>query len=170
MECILYINNSDARVFNKKLTEVLPQDAETPNIPINILEDSSIVDPYIVLSAPTNIIRANYMFIPDLGRYYYITDWILSKNRIYVKGHVDVLMSFRVAIKEVWAIMERQENNFDLYLNDSMISIENPNDVRTINFPGAFNDTSEFILIVAGDNTGGDEEDPENTGGDEIGI
>lgn len=158
MDCILYINNSDSRVFNKKLTPVIPQDADAPEIPINILEDSSIVDPTFILGAATNVMQANYMFVPELGRYYYITDWILGKNRITVKAHVDVLMSFNKPLKEAWVILDRQEKQYNLYLNDAEISVENPNNVRTINFTGGgFQDESEFVLIIAGDNEGGEE-------------
>ena len=155
MDCVLYINNSDARILNKKLVEIYPEDSAVPNFPINMLEDTSIIDPTFILGTATNVMKANYMFVPDLKRYYYIKDKILSKNRIYAQCHVDVLMSFKEAIKDTWAIMERQENNFDLYLNDSLISIENPNDIRTINFPSGFNESTNYLLIIAGDNSSG---------------
>ena len=159
MECILYINNSDSRVFNKKLTPVIPQDAESPEIPINIIEDSSIIDPTFIFGTATNVMQANYMFVPELGRYYYITDKILGKNRITVKAHVDVLMSFNMPLKEAWVILDRQEHQYNLYMNDVEISVENPNNVRTINFTGGgFQDDSEFVLIIAGDNEGGEED------------
>lgn len=155
MICKLYLNDSDARVLEKHLVEIIPQDTDNPEIPINFISDSSIINPTFILSSATGIMEANYIFVPDLGRYYYITDKVLSKNQIQVSCHVDVLMSFKTAIKESWAILERQEKEFDLYLNDSLVPLENPNDVRTINFPSGFNESSGYVLIVAGDNTSG---------------
>ena len=153
----LYLNDSDARVLDKHLVDVIPQDAETNEVPINFLEDSSVINPTFIFTSATNILNANYIFVPDFGRYYYITNQIVSKNRIHINCHVDVLMSFSKSIKESWAILERQEKEFDLYLNDSLIPLENPNDIRTINFPSGFNEGSEFILIIAGDNSSGGE-------------
>ena len=157
MICRLYINDSDARVVDKHLVDVIPQDAGTPEIPIEFIEDSSVVNPTFIFTSATNVMDANYIFVPDFGRYYYITDKIVQKNRIMVTCHVDVLMSFSEPIKKSYAIMERQEKEYNLYLNDSLIPLENPNDVRTLNFPYGFNEDSEYLLIIAGDNSSGGE-------------
>ena len=155
MHVTLYYNKSDGRVLNKTITPITPRDAQTDQIPVQVLEDTSLVDPTFIFSAPTNVMDANYLFADDFGRYYFITDKIFSKNKIYVKCHVDVLMSFKSQIKGTKAILERTQEDakFDLYLNDAYLPLENRNCVRTIDFPNGFNDTSEFILVLAGDNT-----------------
>lgn len=155
MNVTLFYNKSDGRVLNKDITPITPRDAQSEEIPVQILEDTSLVDPTFIFSAPTNVMDANYLFADDFGRYYYITDKVFSKNKIYVKCHVDVLMSFKSQIKETKAVISRSQEStkYDLYLNDAYLPLENRNCVRTIDFPNGFNDTSEFILVLAGDNT-----------------
>lgn len=162
MHVTLYYNKSDGRVLNKNITPITPRDAQTDQIPVQVLEDTSLVDPTFIFSAPTNVMDANYLFADDFGRYYYITDKVFSKNKIYVKCHVDVLMSFKSQIQQNKAILERtqEKGKYDLYLNDACLPIENRNAVRTIDFPHGFNEASEFILVLAGDNT----ETPEDEG------
>ena len=163
MNCTLFYNKSDGRYLYKNISPITPKDAQSEKIPIQLLEDTSLVDPTFIFSAPTNVMDANYLFVEDLGRFYYITDKVFSKNKIYVKCHVDVLMSFAKEIDNTKVILERQEmeDKYNLYLNDTQMQIENPNDIRTIDFPVSFNEESEFLLILAGDNVKSDDEEGE---------
>ena len=88
MQLTIYNNKSPTNYVNKKLTE------------INTLEgtlraNTSIVDPDIEILYFTNMTAYNYAYIPQFGRYYYITDWISTNNNLWIaRMHVDVLMSF----------------------------------------------------------------------------
>lgn len=164
MRCELYYNKSDRRYIKKVLEPVIPAGASSPEFNIEILEDSSIENPRLVLSTPTNSIQANYMFIPDLARYYYIDEVTLSNGRLIVTASVDVLMSFQQEILATWVVLDRQEAKFNLYLPDNMLPVEVPTNVRTIKFPGSFQAASEFILVLAGSNSS-EEPEPELTEG-----
>ena len=72
MNVTLFYNKSDGRVLNKDITPITPRDAQTEQIPVQVLEDTSLIDPTFIFSAPTNVMDANYLFADDFGRYYYI--------------------------------------------------------------------------------------------------
>ena len=162
MRCELFYNKSDRRYIKKVLEPVIPAGASSPEFNIEILEDSSIENPRLVLSTPTNSIQANYMFIPDLARYYYIDDITLSNGRLIVTASVDVLMSFQQEILSTWVVLERQEDLYNMYLPDNLLPLETPSNIRTIAFPSGFRKNSEFLLIIAGSNTS-TEPEPEPT-------
>ena len=152
MRCELFYNKSDKRYIKKVLEPVTPSGASTSAFNIEITEDSSIENPRFIFSAGTNVIEANYMFVPDLARYYYIDEVTMTNGRLYVNASVDVLMSYQEQILNTWAILDRNSNIYDLYLPDNELPLETPSNIRTIEFPGAFNTDTEYILILAGSN------------------
>ena len=154
MQCTLFYNPADAIVMDKDdvLQPIRPIDSETDSFNIEITSDSSVENPTFVLSAPTRVMEANYMYVPDLGRFYYLGEKTMSQGKIIVQAHVDVLNSYKAYISELYVMLNRQERdeNFNLYLQDDMPFIDNPNNVRTIPFDGSFNEASSFLLIIAG--------------------
>lgn len=154
MQCYLFYNPADARVLDKDnvLQPLRPVDSATDYFNIEITSDSSVINPTFILSSPTRVMEANYIYVPDLTRFYFITDKTMSQGKMIITAHVDVLNSFKAAIGELYVMLERQERpeNFNMYLPDEMPMIDNPNNVRTINFPGTFNETSTYVLIIAG--------------------
>lgn len=114
-------------------------------------EETSIINPSIRIAASeSSIATANYCTIPSFGRSYFITNIISLRNGIIeLSLHCDVLSSFASQIKSNPAIIYRQENQWNLYLNDGVFkSYQNPQ-VITRPFPNGFN-TTEFVLAVAG--------------------
>lgn len=92
----------------------------------NLKGDCSIMDPVIVLdlSAITfgtglNIFDCNYAHIQEFNRYYHVKDIItLTDKLVELRLHVDVLMSFAPGILNSPCIVSKNENNFQLKLND----------------------------------------------------
>ena len=114
-------------------------------------EDTSIIDPVIrVQASESSLVTANYCTISSFGRSYFITDIRSLRNGIIeLSLHCDVLSSFASQIKSNQSIIYRQENQWNLYLNDGVFkSYQNPQ-VITRPFPNGFN-TTEFVLAVAG--------------------
>lgn len=152
MNATLYWNKSDKRYLNKELEKV-------KDIDVQFLEDSSIVDPRLKLSTGSNGIQANYIFVPDLARYYYINNYTVSKGYIILECHVDVLMSYRSEILQNKVILKRNEdweNNCNLYLDDPEFHLMQYLTVQTIEFSGGFDASKqEFLLTVVGNTTGG---------------
>lgn len=152
MRCELYYNKSDQRYIRKELEQIYPVGSQNPYFDIEIIEDSSVENPTLILSHETNVMQANYIFIPDLGRFYYIEEKTMSNGRLFIKAKVDVLMSFAEEILATWVVLERSEDKYNLYLPDNLLPLETPSNVRTIEFPSGFQEDSEFILILAGSN------------------
>ena len=116
-------------------------------------EESSILKPTIIIEAATPPITYNYMYIQDLQRYYFIDDIVSKNNKIWeITGHVDVLETFKNGILNQSAVIRRQENNYNLYLNDPDFMTYNNDIIQTKKFSNTagFNKTLNYILVVNG--------------------
>ena len=115
-------------------------------------EGTSIINPVIMISGanvPT-LKTANYMHIPDFNRYYFITDIKSIRNGlIEISGHVDVLQTYSSQIRNNTAIIKRNANSWNLYIEDGLFkTYANPH-IFTKEFPSGFKDPS-YVLFVAG--------------------
>ena len=73
-------------------------------------EGSSIVNPVILIEDPSRL-KANYAYISDFNRYYFITDIIsVNFNLWEVHMNCDVLMSYREGIRGLTARIRRSES------------------------------------------------------------
>lgn len=152
MQATFYENTSDKRYLNKNIT------AKYNDIPIEVLEPSSVVRPNLKVSSGLIGQSVNYLYIAELERYYYIKNWIMENGHVRLECEVDVLMSFKNDIKKQNAIVARNEKLFNLYLEDNKIKVQNRTCVRTVVFPSGFNG-HQIILGVVGKNSesgGGD--------------
>lgn len=114
-------------------------------------EDTSIIDPVIKIQCDlSSVSNCNYMYIPQFGRYYFITDMrSITSSIVEFTGHVDVLMTYRSQIRSNSAIVKRQENDWNLYLNDGTFRVYQNPMVLTKAFPSGFT-TQEFVMAIAG--------------------
>lgn len=141
---VLGFNKSEKNRITKTVTTI----ATVSGI---LKQDTSIVDPIIVIEKGlTDVVRANYVSIPDFGRKYFITD-ITSRNggMVEITCHVDVLSTYASEIKANKAIIRRQEKRWNLYLNDGTFKVYQNPMVLTKAFPNGFT-TQELVLAVAG--------------------
>lgn len=137
---------------NSSPPEVVSKNISTISTVVGTLkEETSVIDPVIKIQGDIgNFTTCNYMFIPTFGRYYFITDIRSITNNIFeVSGHVDVLNTYSDAIRSNTAIIRRQENDWNLYLNDGSFKVYQNPMVLTKAFPSGFT-TQEFVLAVAG--------------------
>lgn len=143
-DIILQINNSDKNKLDKNLVEIT-------TITGTLKKETSVINPVILIETPLeNIISFNYLTIPTFNRSYYVTDIkSIRTNLAEISCHVDVLQSYREQIKENTAIVRKQENKWNLYLNDGSFRVYQNPQVITREFPSGFN-TQQFILAVAG--------------------
>ena len=142
MECRFYKNNSDNIVVNKNLTLLTTKT-------IVLKEDTSIITPTIILAYDNNVIKSNYIYITELGRYYFINNVTCSQNRIIIDCDCDELFTYKNEILNSKAVIKRQENQFNTYLNDEKYKAYEYSRIQTKYFPSGFTNES-FILAVAG--------------------
>ena len=118
-------------------------------------EGSSVTEPVIEIesSLAADILgRVNYARIEIWHRYYYVTDITVDYNGLWVISmHVDVLMSYAVQIQQQNAIVARQEQRYNMYLDDGwFMAYQNPI-VHTPYFSeSAPFGTHSYILVLAG--------------------
>ena len=122
-------------------------------------EESPISNPSIMIESSlpiaSNIVQANYAYIPAFSRYYFITEITHIRTHLWrLDMKCDVLMSFASSIGESAAIIEEtsligaQRDN-EYVSNDSFATlVKDKTDI--IQFASGFDDTPYFILITAG--------------------
>lgn len=146
MDIILYQTTSERERISKDLSSSLPLSGY-------LRGECSVTNPSFNIEV-TNPSDYNYCYIPDFGRYYYITNIVSVRTNIWrIDCDVDVLMSFKDAILNLDVIVS------DISLGESPVSTYYSGEqwastVRTktdiINFPNGLLDNGEYILITSG--------------------
>lgn len=142
----LYTNLSEPNKIGKNLTSLKVISS------MNLKESTSIIDPTFLLTGITaeQIVKVNYMYVPTLGRYYFVKDITSVRNGLWsLSCHVDVLETYKTQILAQTAVVSRQENTWNLYLDDGMFKVYQNPKISTQAFPNGFN-TQSFVLAVAG--------------------
>lgn len=124
---------------------------------------ASIIDPVVIVELNSNETwrtSCNYAHIPSFGRYYYITNIVAVDGSTSNNGgtqlweihmHVDVLMTYSKQIRSQTAVVARQEEKYNLMLDDGFfMCYQNPRlQTKLFSVPDPF-ETQEFVLVVAG--------------------
>ena len=116
-------------------------------------EQTSILKPVLTfLVSGIGITECNYMYIEALQRYYFIDDISsVNNNKWEVSGHVDVLETFKNGILANDAVIRRQTNLYNTYLNDPEWKTYAYEQVAAFKFPiTPFTKSLSYILTVAG--------------------
>lgn len=139
-----YTNSSERDEIYKTLSN------ETILMNVIFKDDSSIIDPVLVLSGTNQLANSiNYAYIPTFGRYYFIEKKDISQQRIYLTLHTDVIESARTQLLNNYAVLDRSTNHFNAYQVDNDIPLINSSEITITNFAGSFSGES-LILTVAG--------------------
>lgn len=145
MEVQFFYNYSDDRKINKFL-----QEGETF---IGELRDQIDVMRPVIRFDKEGVLRYNYAYVPDLQRYYIVTDRTAFRDGLWdISFEVDVLMSFRGDIGKLQVIVDKQtmSENGDEYIDDGSLVADNVTFQTIYKFQNGFNDYGEYILITAG--------------------
>ncbi len=146
-------NKSENIRMNKDITVIDAVEGEC------LRDESSLIDPvFLIQTTEAKITKSNYLYIGTFKRYYFITNVEAVRYSVYrVSAHVDVLMSYQEEIKENYGITQRQETDWNLYLNDGSLKTYQDPITQVLYFQDdnghqadAFNDTMSFILLTAG--------------------
>ena len=141
------LNNSEPERVTKDLQTLV-------TLTGSLKEGTSVINPIILLQGTPatvqQIVTSNYLHVPDFGRYYFIRDISSVRTNLWeISCHVDVLQTYATQIKAQTAIIQRQENKWNLYLNDGSFKVYQNPIVLTKPFPNGFT-TNEFVLAIAG--------------------
>ena len=143
MNLTLYKNTSEKVKVGKTLTSASTHTG-------TLREGCEVVNPSIILEGD-NLSDFNYMYIPEFHRYYFITGITSIKKGLWqIDGHCDVLETYKEQIKSQKAVVERQENEYNLYLNDPEWKVYKNKQVLTREFSSGFLDSGNYFLTVVG--------------------
>lgn len=145
MTVTLYTNTSETIALDKELTQL----AEVTG---TLREGCSLENPVITFTGIDDYLSSvNYAYIPSFNRYYFLASPPESeRNGVWILSfHVDVLTTYATQIRENQGIIQRQENDYDLLLNDGIIKTEQVPRIGQYPFPAGF-DTLDFVLALAG--------------------
>lgn len=151
MQIILYRNYSENNVISKRLETLATYNGAVAR---NAMD---VINPTITLESSAEIM-ANFAYIPENRRYYFITGIEKTRNNFYtLQLRVDVLMTYAEGILDQTAIVSRSGGAFDAYLVDADAQFK----AYTRGVPKVFQavgdipvtldyDTGHAILITAG--------------------
>lgn len=143
----LYRNSSEINAVNKNISEMSPEGG----IVGTLREATTIIDPsMLVTDVDSYIGDVNYAYIQEFNRYYFIKNIDSVRDNLWrIDMHVDVLYTYRDSIRNNSAIIERNQNYYDLLLNDGLFQTQQEPRIWQVSFPGGFTRT-DFVLAVAG--------------------
>lgn len=140
MEVQFFSISDDKNVINKTLG--------TPTLKaIIFLDTQNILNPILRLKDFEKTF--NYVYIPNLNRYYFIDSYVIETNELvtlYLK--LDVLKTYSVEIKLSTADIIQAEND----INENRVNYENEltDTVNEIDLYNPFNDSSDILVTVQG--------------------
>lgn len=116
----------------------------------DLKNESDVIRPEILIESDSSILSANYMTIDTFHRKYFIEEIQSVRTNLWlVKAHVDVLETYASQILSNTAVVVRQENNFNLLLNDGVFKCRQDPRISYRKFPSGLGDFN-FILITQG--------------------
>lgn len=144
-EIVLQNNKSEQNKIGKNIDNILTASGV-------LKDETSILSPSILVNADLDALTsANYMTIDSFGRKYFITDIkSIRRGLVQIDGRCDVLETYKDYIKQQTAVIARQENKWNLYLNDSIFkTYQNPIYIFKKFDKGFKNDMECYLLTVA---------------------
>lgn len=102
MNVSFYKSNDDPRKLGKTMQPVVN------NISCSVFNNCSLITPTILIAFNPDIINANYMYISDFDRWYFIVDISVDiGKKMYVQCVIDVLQTYENEIKNCTATCVR---------------------------------------------------------------
>lgn len=143
---VLYKNSADNRRLDK--TEGL---SSASSFSISMKEGDNLINPSIIIDSSTDLTKYNYGKITELGRYYYINaERLINTNQYILHMEEDVLMTYKSDILNLVCIVDKQENNFNSYIDDGSYVSQVDDFMNRYSFSKGFSAQPYNILICAG--------------------
>ena len=127
--------------INKQLNTPVP-------VTCSLKDDASLEDPVIYLTYNASLLQANYVYISDFNRYYFITGREISGKTMYLTLHVDVLMSFKSDILASVGTATRS-NFYNKNIPDKMVASLPGENIQYRTLSSAFTGET-YVLILGG--------------------
>lgn len=151
MTVTFYSTQSDRRALHKQLSQVGSANC-------TVTDDCSIKNPVLILQYNRAIVLANYAYIQEWSRYYFITNVdVMPGGRMRINLKVDVLYSNVDTLESLRVEVIRNENLVEPYLPDNKYVFLDTYDVinklpvySTNIFDSQANTTKCFVIGICG--------------------
>lgn len=144
-------------IFKKCISPVNKVDKSFANgsVTFNVVmkENTDVFKPTFIIQTESRLWDYNYIDGSNFsGRQYFIVDVrSIGNNRFEVDAKTDVLSTWKNEIRGNSAVLKRQENLFNLYLDDPEFHVLNYERIHTFRFPeNAFDKSLKYVLVVNG--------------------
>lgn len=112
----------------------------------NFKGDVDVLKPILTVKNPT-VPQYNYCYIPSINRYYFVDKIEIKEGNLFtVSLSIDVLMTYKEAIKDLTVIVSSSQSN--PYYNGYVESYDVRTDYETKFFENNFNENGNIILIA----------------------
>lgn len=102
-----------------------------------------------IISDMADVASVNYVFIPSLNTYYFVTDIdFVAGNKCVLSCRTDVLMTYKNIIKSLQGHVVRSESHGNAFLNDSNYPVLAYKKTVAKYFPEEINNDSIVIMTV----------------------
>lgn len=150
----LYSTGDNPKTVTKTLSAI-------SSVTARLVHPCNILRPELILSGDStvNAINANYVYVPDFGRYYFVKDHTTdTAARIILSCEVDPLMSWAAGIRASRQLVTRSESvGKPTQVIDPNYTLESEKEMLVIQFEGSdFNlgtadvNSNNFVINVAG--------------------
>lgn len=113
-------------------------------------DNSSVIKPTILIQ--TDPLDYNYAYIPEFGRYYYITNiTAFRKNAWLIDLKCDVLMSYADDIYKLRALIDREETKSQQYVSGDFV-LDARHNTEKIAFNNPFTEKNYILVTLKGGN------------------
>ena len=145
MNATFYNNSSLPEVVKKNLTTL-------GTATVDITNGFTVDEANFQMKRNDALLTANYMYIPDLNRYYFVTVEVENGAFMRIRGESDPLSSFWNSIKTSQCIAYRSASKPDVRIEDDKVfKKEKPTIIyRKIGQPFTLSDQNNYILTVTG--------------------
>lgn len=135
----LYTNSSPKKKIGKSLTLVKGMEGQ-------LREECDMINPSVLIEN-AGVINANYAYIPEFSRYYFISKITSVRENLWrVDMHVDVRESFADSIKKNRAVVARAEGYYNMYLKDPLLTLAEDTFTTTYALGNQFSNSGVFLL------------------------
>lgn len=142
-DLVLMKNNSPANTIGKSTTSV--------SVLTGSFRDEASVSELTIRIERNDPTGFNYLYCSKFGRFYFVNEITVVRTGILdLHCTVDELDSFAADILANTAIIDKQEKEYNLYLNDDGLKIQQNPLVQTWAFPHGFGEAYEYVMVVAG--------------------
>lgn len=144
-------NNSPVNKMDKEF------DSGSLTVGVDLKESTDIFEPTFVILTSDNLWLYNYIdAMNSFGRKYFVKKIrSVGNNRYEVDAKTDVLSTWPPMIRSNSAVIRRQQNLYNLYLDDPDFHVLNYEKIQTLQFPtnNGFMKSLQYVLVTNGAGT-----------------